>query len=130
MEMKRTGWLVVALVAVVWVGCGKKKDEKSKEGEGNGPTMAEVLARCDQLGKACGDSEKRVGDIIAECKQAAEKQLAGGCGDAVMAAYDCYEQELCGKKDKVWALDDLRVLSERHGKCASERDASQKCVAP
>ena len=45
-----------------------------------------------------------------------------------VAAYDCYEKQLCGKGDKVWALGDLRVLSERHGKCAAERDASHACA--
>ncbi len=121
-------WLVLALLVAAWVGCGKKKEEGEGKDGAKEPTMAEVLARCDQLGKACGDSEKHTGDIIAECKQGANKQLAGGCGASALAAWDCYEKELCGKGDKVWALDDLRVLSERHEKCAAERDANAACV--
>ena len=117
------------MALVVWVGCGGDKEDKGGgKTEGKKATMADLLARCDQLGKACGDNDKHAGDIIAECKQGAEKQLAGGCAESAMAAWDCYEGELCGKGDKVWALDDLRVLSERHGKCAIEREANLKCV--
>ena len=116
------------MTLAVWVGCGGDKEEKAGKTEGKKVTMAALLARCDQLGKACGDSEKHTATIITECKQGAEKQLANGCAESAIAAFDCYEGELCGKGDKVWALDDLRVLSERHGKCAIEREANLKCV--
>ncbi|HUS66782.1 MAG TPA: hypothetical protein VMZ28_19730 [Kofleriaceae bacterium] len=129
MELRRSGMLVMTLV--VWAGCkGDAKKEAAKEEGKKGPGMAEVLARCDQLGKACGDNEKHATAIITECKQGAEKQLVRGCTASAIEAWDCYEKELCGKGDKVWALDDLRVLSERHGKCAAERDANAKCVGP
>ena len=119
------------LALVLWSGCkGDGDGKKGAADDKKGPTMADVLARCDQLGKACGDNEKHAGVIIAECKQGAEKQLRGGCAASAIAAWDCFEKELCGKGDKVWALDDLRVLSERHGKCAAERDANRACVGP
>jgi hypothetical protein len=41
--------------------------------------------------------------------------------------YDCFEKELCGKTDKVWALDDLRVLADRKNKCVAERNAVAEC---
>jgi hypothetical protein len=115
----------VALVMCVWTGCGKDKDKGgTTEGGGGG----DIVSRCDELGKACGDSDKHVQTIVAECKEAAKEQVVSGCAEKAIAAYDCYQKELCGKADKVWALDDLRVLSERHGKCAAERDASRACV--
>lgn len=114
----------MALIVCVWTGCGKDKD-KSRTTEGGG---GDIVSRCEQLGKACGDSDKHVQTIVAECKEAAKEQVVSGCAEKAVAAYDCYQKELCGKADKVWALDDLRVLSERHGKCAAERDASRACV--
>ena len=111
----------------MWAGC----DDKGKSpGAGQKtPTSADLMSRCDQLGKACGDSDKRVEKITQECKQAAEAQVMSGCTEKAVAAYDCYEKELCGKADKVWALDDFRVLVDRHGKCVAERDASRACIA-
>ena len=85
-------------------------------------------SRCEQLAKTCGDGDKHVSKIADDCKQAAAKQAEKTCTDKVKAAYDCYEKELCGKEDKVWALDDLRVLTDRHKKCVAERDAVADCV--
>ena len=108
-----------------WAGCGKDKGEKGK----TEASSADIGTRCEQLGKACGDNGKHVQKIVAECKEAAKEQVVSGCAEKAVAAYDCYEKNLCGGADKVWALEDLRVLSERHGKCVVERDASSACVA-
>ena len=123
------GWApVAALLVCTWAGCGKDK-EKGKSADGTGEaSSADLVTRCDELAKACGDQEKHIQTIAAECKEAAKEQVAGGCTEKAVAAYDCYLKELCGKADKVWALDDLRVLSDRHGKCVAERDASRACV--
>lgn len=115
---------VAALAVCAWAGCGKDKGGDS----GKAQTSADLITRCDELAKACGDSDKHVQKIVDQCKQAATEQVASGCIDKAIAAYDCYQKELCGKADKVWALDDLRVLSQRHGTCAAERDAIQTCV--
>jgi hypothetical protein len=84
--------------------------------------------RCEQLGRLCGDADKHDEKIISECKQAAAKQVEKKCVEKVTAAYDCFEKELCGKSDKVWSLDDFRVLADRHDKCKAERDAASACV--
>ena len=84
--------------------------------------------RCDKLAKTCGDNDKHVEKLADGCKQAAKEQTAKGCVDKVTALYDCYEKELCGKADKVWAIDDLRVLAERNNKCTAERDAARACA--
>ena len=117
------------LVAVLGLsaGCGEDKD-KAGGGKAKTPTSADLMARCESLAKSCADTEKRVQKVVAECKQAATDQVTSGCTAQAVAAYDCYAKELCGKGEPVWALDDLRVLSERHGKCAAERDATQACV--
>jgi len=125
---RRLGWApVAALVVCAWAGCGKDKKDKGEKATGPA-SSADLMTRCEQLGKACGDSDKHTQKIIEECKEAAKEQVASGCTEKAVAAYDCYEKELCGKADKVWALGDLRVLSERHGKCAAERDASHACA--
>ena len=118
---------VAALVVCVWTGCGKDKGDKG--GEGKTPaSSSDLVTRCEQLGKACGDSDKHVQKIVEECKEAAKEQVVSGCTEKAVAAYDCFQEQLCGKGDKVWALDDLRVLADRHGKCVAERDASRACV--
>ena len=117
---------VAALVVFAWVGCGKDKDQGDK-GETRG-SSADLVTRCEELAKACGDGDKHVQKIAAECKEVAKEQVVSGCSEKAVAAYDCYLKNLCGKGDKVWALDDLRVLSERHGKCVPERDASRACL--
>ena len=120
------GWVsVAALFVCAWTGCGKDKAEKGKSPTG----IADIGTRCEELARACGDSDKHVQKIVEECKEAAKEQVVSGCTEKAVAAYDCYQKELCGKADKVWALEDLRVLSERHGKCVAERDASGACVA-
>lgn len=114
-------WIPIALLAAsAWTGC-KGDGKKGKAG-------GDLVQRCEQLAKACGDTDKHVQKIVAECKQSAEKQVAKGCADEAVAAYACYEEKLCGKSDKVWALDDLGVLSKRHLLCTAERNALRKCV--
>ena len=106
---------VAALAVCAWTAC---------KGKGS---AADLDKRCEQLGKACGDNDKHVEKIIEECKQAAKEQVEAGCTDKAIAVFACYEKELCGKGDKVWTVDDLRVLSDRHGKCEAERRASREC---
>jgi len=95
---------------------------KGKDKDSATPTI-DLANRCVQLAKACGDSEKHVTKIESECKAA----MKPGCEAAAIAAYNCYEKELCGKGDKLWALEDFGVLAERHGKCAAERTAAKDC---
>lgn len=85
-------------------------------------------ARCEQLAKACSD-EKHADELVEECVKAADKLGSRGCTASAVALYGCYEEKLCGKRDKVWTLDDLRVLAERHDVCDSERKALRTCVA-
>jgi hypothetical protein len=59
---------------------------------------------------------------------AAKKHAAKGCTEKATAAYDCYQNELCGKAEKVWALPDLGVLAERHNKCIAQRNALRTCA--
>ena len=84
--------------------------------------------RCEQLGKACGAKDKHEEKITGECKAAAKAQADKGCTDKVVALYDCYEKEICEPVNKVWAMDDFRVLVDRHKKCEAERKASDECV--
>jgi hypothetical protein len=109
----RIGCLLVALTF-----CACKGETKTQ--------TSDLESRCDKLAKACGDTDKHVEKIADGCKQAAKDQST--CTDKVLALYDCYEKELCGKTDKVWALDDLRVLAERKTKCAAEREAARTCA--
>jgi hypothetical protein len=83
--------------------------------------------RCAQLARVCGDQAKHIEKITGECREAAAKQTEKSCVDKANAAYDCYEGQLCGA-EKVWALDDFRVLADRHKKCTAERDALRDCV--
>jgi hypothetical protein len=109
---------VAALFVSVAMGCSK----------GNQAT-AELDKRCEQLAKACGDNDKHIEKIVEECKQAAKQQAEKKCSDKAIATYDCFEKELCGGGDKVWTLDDLRVLANRHKKCVAEQKASSDCLA-
>jgi hypothetical protein len=92
------------------------------------PSLEELNKRCEQLGKTCGDKDNHQDKIVEQCKQAAKIQAANGCAAKAVTAYDCYEKEICTKADKVWAMDDFRVLAERHSKCVAERNASEECL--
>ena len=89
---------------------------------------ADLDARCEQMAKACGDNDKHIEKLIEECKDTAKKQVEKGCADKAIAVYDCYQKEACGKGDRVWALEDLRVLADRQKQCVAERDALGQCV--
>ena len=124
------GWVCVAALALcAWTGC-KDKDKSKAGGSEKAPTGADLMTRCEEVGKACGELEKHAQKIVEECKLAAKEQFASSCTDKAIAAYDCYQKELCGKKEKIWGLGDLGVLAERHGKCAAEREALRVCVEP
>ena len=114
--MRRFGCLAALCLLVACKG-GDKDAAKTK--------TIDVEKRCAQLAKACGDSETHVAKIEHDCKVGTKP----GCEEKATAAYDCFEKELCGKADKVWALEDFGVLSERHSKCVAERKAAQECGA-
>lgn len=105
-------------------GCKDKKDGSDAKGQGG---SADLVQRCERMAKACGDKDKHVADMIATCKETAPADISKGCAAQAIAVYDCYARELCGKADKVWAIDDLRVLAERQKKCVSEREAARAC---
>jgi hypothetical protein len=120
--------LVVSIVMCPGSSSGTKRSGPSG-GSGSAPTAAKMLpARCVLLGRTCGQGEKRVTKITAECTKAAEQQIERGCAAAAITAYDCYAAKLCGKADPVWALDDLRVLSTRRGQCVAEGAAVRACI--
>jgi hypothetical protein len=111
----------------VLIACGKGDTGDPATTQAEGPTV-DLDKRCVQLAKICGDKGKHVDKITADCKQTGKKQLEKGCADKMLAAYDCYEKDLCARTDKVWSIDDLGVLAERHGKCVAARDALRACV--
>ena len=128
------GCLAVAAVAVCVLTACKNSDSKDDAGEKGAPPQTAAPAspelldkRCEQLAKACGAKDKHQAKIIEECKAAAKDQVEKGCREKVAAAYDCYEKEIC-EADKVWAMDDFRVLVDRHKKCVAERTASDACI--
>ena len=90
-----------------------------------GAAKSGLDARCQELAKTCGDNEKHVASILDGCKQAAQTQ--GACEAKVGALYACYESQLCGKSDRVWAMDDLGVLAKRKGACVAEQKAVEEC---
>ena len=114
---------LAALAVCAWTAC-KDKGDVAK----TGASAADLDKRCEQLGKVCGDKDKHAEKIIEGCKQAAKKQVERGCTDKAIAVYDCYEKELCANGDKVWTIEDLRVLADRRSKCVAERNASHECA--
>ncbi len=124
MALRRSlGCLLAALALCASAACKDKGNAGKTGGAGD------LDKRCEQLAKACGDNDKHVEKIVEGCKQAAQAQVEKGCTDKAIAAYDCFEKELCGKADKVWAIDDLGVLAERNNKCVAEQKAVRECVA-
>ncbi len=120
--------LVAALALCASTGCSK--DGSGDDGAKLQQTPTDLDKRCMQFAKVCGDKSTHVEKILAECKQAAKQQLETGCADKAIAVYDCYEKELCTGTDKVWTIDDIRVLSDRTKKCVAERTASRACAEP
>lgn len=133
------GWLPIAALAACALtacedssssgGSTKSAGQPQQPAPAKAPAdeTAKLSKRCEQLGKACGQKDKHKAQIGTECKEAAKQQVADGCADQVVATYDCYEKAFCAKNERIWALDDFRVLTERHSKCVDERKASQTC---
>jgi hypothetical protein len=115
---------VAVLVVCAWTACKDKAAPAKKQA-----TVDDLEQRCRLVGQACGDKEKHIEKLTAECQQAIKKQVEKGCTAKAVAMYDCYLKELCGGSEKVWALEDLGVRSDRHKKCVAERNASRECVA-
>ncbi|HEU0036188.1 MAG TPA: hypothetical protein VFQ53_36495 [Kofleriaceae bacterium] len=115
---------MAALAACSWTGC--KDKDKTDAAKTAGAT--DLDSKCQHVAVACGDKDKHVEKITADCKAAAKQQVEKGCTDKAVAVYDCYEKQLCGKADKVWALDDLRVLADRQKQCVAERTALSACT--
>lgn len=114
-------WLPVAAL-VVFAGTACKDDGGAATGG------VDVPKRCAQLAKACGDKDKHIEKIVEECKVSTGKYIDKGCTAKAIALYDCFEKELCGAKDKVWTLDDIRVLADRKKKCVAEATAASACI--
>ncbi|MBA3538784.1 MAG: hypothetical protein H0T79_04085 [Deltaproteobacteria bacterium] len=121
------GCLPVAALALCASTACKDTTTADKGAAATAASTVDLDKRCVQLAKVCGDKDKHVEKIVEACKQAAKQQVANSCTDKVTAVYDCYEKELCASKDKVWTLDDLRVLADRRGKCVAERTAITAC---
>lgn len=117
----RAGLGAAAVMMVAWTGC-------KGQGAAPAPSAASLDVQCERLGKICGDTFKHVESFIAACKLAAKPQVARGCTSAAIAAYDCFEQDICSHGDKVWALADVDVLAERKNKCVAERAALKTCT--
>jgi len=103
------------IFAVLACGACKGNDETSAAGK---PEQ-----RCEQLAKACADTDKHTEKLRDECKQA----VTPTCAEKQSALYDCYEKQVCGKGDRIWALHDFSVLAERKNICVDERKAVAAC---
>ena len=107
------------LVLCFAIGCGKEKAAKP----------VDLASHCETMAMACGDKDKHIQKITAECKEAVKPMTDKGCADAANTLYTCYESQVCSGKDRVWTLDDLRVLAGRHSKCVVEHMALTECIA-
>ncbi len=92
--------------------------------KGKGPAASSIDQRCDALAKACGDNDKHVAKLLEGCKAAGKPM----CADKLSALYDCYEKQLCGRGDRIWAFEDLGVLADRKTVCAAEKKAASECA--
>lgn len=117
-----------AWVLALALCAGACKDKDDKGAAGGKTTAADLDRRCEELSMACGEKDKHVEKVLDGCKAAAKKQVEKGCIFQTIVAYDCYQKEVCGKNDKVWAIEDLAVLAERHKKCETERLAARACM--
>ncbi len=119
MALRRVHCSLVLALALMAGAC---KDDKG------GSKATDLDRRCEELSMACGEKDKHVEKVLDGCKAAAKTQVEKGCVQQVMAAYDCYQKDVCGKADKVWAIEDLAVLAERNKKCEAERTAAKTCM--
>lgn len=94
----------------------------------DGSKGSELDSLCEQLGKSCGDKDKHIDKLVAECKLSAKKHSDKGCPGDAKALFDCYQKDLCSGSEKVWTFDDFKVLANRHNKCVMERATSRGCV--
>lgn len=118
------GLALVALMLGAAPACKGDADNKTTDPPAAG--SASLDKRCERLAKLCGDKAKHVAKITEECMQV--EKAEGDCKTKLLAAWDCYEKEVCmTMPDKVWSIDDLGVLAERHKKCAPERAAAVAC---
>ena len=103
------------LTALLAAAACKGKGEPGATGASN--------PRCEELAKTCGDNAKHVEKLLDGCNQVA----APSCAAKLDALYTCYEKQLCGKGDRIWAFDDLGVLADRKKVCVDERNAVATC---
>jgi hypothetical protein len=123
--------MLCAAAVVCTLGCALAAcdDDKPKDKAAPPPAAKatpDLRAHCEQMAKTCSDSDKHIAALADEC--AASLGQASRCTAEGIAIYDCYQKELCGKSEKVWALEDLRKLADRHGVCNAERDALRACA--
>ena len=123
---QRFGCAWVLALALCAGACKDNKDEG--KATGGKTTAADLDRRCEELSMACGEKDKHVEKVLDGCKAAAKQQVEKGCIAQSITAYDCYQKEVCGKADKVWAIEDLTVLSERNKKCETVRLAIRACM--
>jgi hypothetical protein len=95
------------------------------KGKGDAGKAGSLDQRCEQLATACGDTQAHITSLGDACKHAASTQQA--CADKVSALYDCYEKQVCGKGDRIWAFEDFGVLAVRKNACVAERKAVSEC---
>ena len=93
--MRKRRWILAALLA-----CAACK------GKGDAGKATTLDQRCEELAKTCGDNDKHVAALLAGCKQVEVPT----CGDKLSALYTCYEKQLCGRGDRIWAFDDLGLI--------------------
>jgi hypothetical protein len=115
---------VVVVLAIVIATCGDSTPAHPKTTKVATPAVIDLDKRCEALAKACGDTPKHVAKIVEGCKATAAKQHERTCAEKADAAYACFETKLCAA-EKIWAFDDLRVLSERHHTCVAEGSAAR-----
>jgi hypothetical protein len=117
--LRRRALPIVALC--VLAGC-KSSGDASKAG------AVDFDQRCSQLAKACSQQDRHIEKVFDGCKELGAKPADVACTDKLVALYDCYQKQVCGGSDKVWAFDDLRVLAERHKVCTAESKAFTACT--
>ncbi len=119
-----------AAVAVPDTKKETQKDTPKDATKAAPPEPVPLPTQCERLGHACGDTAKHITAVIAQCKDGVADLTAKKCDAQANKLYECYAAKVCGKNAKIWALEDLRVLAQRHHQCAAEATALQSCVGP